>query len=61
MLFGAVIQSAPVLLIALVVAGLLMVVVGRVRENWKIGKLGGRAKLLPGPWFLFGNCYFPFL
>ena len=60
MLFGAVIQSAPVLLIALVVASVLMIVVERVRESWKINKLGGRARLLACPWFLFGKYCFPF-
>jgi len=61
MLFGDITHSAPVLLIALVVAGALTFAIARVRENRKIHKLGGRAKLLPGPWFLFGDCCFPFL
>lgn len=54
MLFGDITQSAPALLTALVVAGVLTFAVASVRENWKIHKLGGRAKSLPGPWFLFG-------
>jgi len=61
MLFGDITQSAPALLIALVVAGVLAFAVASVRKNRKIHKLGGRAKSLPGPWFLFGDCCFPFL
>ncbi|PWW73352.1 cytochrome P450 52A5 [Tuber magnatum] len=54
MLFGAITQSVPALLIALAVVGVLTPVFKKVRGNWKIHELGGRAKPVPSRWFLFG-------
>ncbi|CUS12614.1 unnamed protein product [Tuber aestivum] len=54
MLFGDTIRSVPLLLIALAVGGVLTSAFKKVRENWKIHKLGGRAKSVPCRQFLFG-------